>query len=121
MSPRPPRYTRPDTRCPDTTLVRSRFRGLQRWRDEHAAVLVILRRQDGRLVAQRAADLRHRLSGRPSGEGAQQHQIWPSVLIRALAWISFCDSTTVEGRRSEERRVGKECVSPCRSRWSPYH
>src|SRR3546814_12040205 len=26
-----------------------------------------------------------------------------------------------EGERSEERRVGKECVSPCRSRWSPYH
>src|SRR3546814_1018882 len=29
-----------------------------------------------------------------------------------------------EGRhaaRSEERRVGKECVSTCRSRWSPYH
>src|SRR3546814_13811759 len=24
-------------------------------------------------------------------------------------------------RRSEERRVGKECVSKCRSRWSPYH
>src|SRR3546814_15297402 len=23
--------------------------------------------------------------------------------------------------RSEERRVGKECVSSCRSRWSPYH
>src|SRR3546814_2123261 len=23
--------------------------------------------------------------------------------------------------RSEERRVGKECVSKCRSRWSPYH
>src|SRR3546814_10814010 len=26
-----------------------------------------------------------------------------------------------EPRRSEERRVGKECVSTCRSRWSPYH
>ena len=25
------------------------------------------------------------------------------------------------GPRSEERRVGKECVSTCRSRWSPYH
>src|SRR3546814_3170037 len=25
------------------------------------------------------------------------------------------------GLRSEERRVGKECVSTCRSRWSPYH
>src|SRR3546814_2075561 len=25
------------------------------------------------------------------------------------------------GARSEERRVGKECVSTCRSRWAPYH
>src|SRR3546814_11352914 len=25
------------------------------------------------------------------------------------------------GRRSEERRVGQECVSTCRSRWWPYH
>src|SRR3546814_12567323 len=24
-------------------------------------------------------------------------------------------------KRSDERRVGKECVSTCRSRWSPYH
>ena len=23
--------------------------------------------------------------------------------------------------RSEERRVGTECIEPCRSRWSPYH
>src|SRR3546814_11272122 len=30
--------------------------------------------------------------------------------------ICFCMS-----KRSEERRVGKECVSTCRSRWSPYH
>src|SRR3546814_3324945 len=28
---------------------------------------------------------------------------------------------TTERHRSEERRVGKECVSKCRSRWSPYH
>src|SRR3546814_15833365 len=27
----------------------------------------------------------------------------------------------IEFRRSEERRVGKECVSTCRSRWSPFH
>src|SRR3546814_1357490 len=26
-----------------------------------------------------------------------------------------------QAHRSEERRVGKECVSKCRSRWSPYH
>ena len=30
-----------------------------------------------------------------------------------------CDVATVG--RSEERRVGKECIPPCRSRWSPYH
>src|SRR3546814_11669499 len=38
-----------------------------------------------------------------------------------LAIIIFdrvCDNTL---RRSEERRVGKECVSTCSSRWSPYH
>src|SRR3546814_15236115 len=29
-------------------------------------------------------------------------------------------AANAEGR-SEERRVGKECVSTCRSRWSPYH
>src|SRR3546814_14199993 len=28
---------------------------------------------------------------------------------------------TQAATRSEERRVGKECVSTCRSRWSPYH
>src|SRR3546814_15602757 len=30
-------------------------------------------------------------------------------------------SRRVNHVRSEERRVGKECVSTCRSRWSPYH
>src|SRR3546814_3577275 len=29
--------------------------------------------------------------------------------------------TFIAENRSEERRVGKECVSTCRSRWSPYH
>src|SRR3546814_10561981 len=31
------------------------------------------------------------------------------------------DGPDVGVGRSEERRVGKECVSTCRSRWSPYH
>src|SRR3546814_4296334 len=33
--------------------------------------------------------------------------------------VSASDGST--SVRSEERRVGKECVSTCRSRWSPYH
>src|SRR3546814_2045953 len=34
---------------------------------------------------------------------------------------SLCASEEASFTRSEERRVGKECVSKCRSRWSPYH
>src|SRR3546814_10940838 len=34
----------------------------------------------------------------------------------------FLDNGFINSRhRSEQRRVGKECVSPCRSRWSPNH
>src|SRR3546814_11626981 len=35
----------------------------------------------------------------------------------ATAWNAWF----AQRLRSEERRVGKECVSTCRSRWSPYH
>src|SRR3546814_12311620 len=35
--------------------------------------------------------------------------------------LSTVDEAKVIGGRSEERRVGKECVSTCRSRWSRYH
>src|SRR3546814_2922974 len=34
---------------------------------------------------------------------------------------NFADAAYGSSARSEERRVGKECVSTCRSRWSPYH
>src|SRR3546814_5509061 len=37
---------------------------------------------------------------------------------RPAGHIDLCNITIP---RSEERRVGKECVSTCRSRWSPYH
>src|SRR3546814_12207864 len=35
--------------------------------------------------------------------------------------VQYVDAGWVGKKRSEERRVGKECVSTCRSRWSPYH
>ena len=34
---------------------------------------------------------------------------------------NFNEALAIEVGRSEERRVGKECTSWCRSRWSPYH
>src|SRR3546814_13824687 len=40
--------------------------------------------------------------------------------LRSLMAVVNQDTTLFEGR-SEERRVGKECVSTCRSRWSRYH
>src|SRR3546814_13414774 len=33
----------------------------------------------------------------------------------------LAELAVADQQRSEERRVGKECVSTCRSRWSPYH
>src|SRR3546814_10582503 len=39
-------------------------------------------------------------------------RLW-SILLAAFVLLTIL--------RSEERRVGKECVSTCRSRWSPYH
>src|SRR3546814_3379917 len=51
--------------------------------------------------------------------------------MRTPRLVSFCTRRRRSSRlrakrsmlctRSEERRVGKECVSTCRSRWSPYH
>src|SRR3546814_1075916 len=40
---------------------------------------------------------------------------------RRLAAGRLLDPRHRHAIRSEERRVGKECVSTCRSRWSPYH
>src|SRR3546814_3384748 len=40
---------------------------------------------------------------------------------RAMRCTTPSTGTRWRGIRSEERRVGKECVSTCRSRWSPYH
>src|SRR3546814_13066033 len=84
-----------------------------------------------------------------SAEGvADEGNVWrtftdPRVLLLCLVYIGFPlaayglsywlptivagfgVSNTANGLlniiRSEERRVGKECVSTCRSRWSPYH
>src|SRR3546814_4739042 len=39
----------------------------------------------------------------------------------ASVGIELCVISHQTAQRSEERRVGKECVSTCRSRWSPYH
>src|SRR3546814_15937516 len=44
-----------------------------------------------------------------SHEGRAKRRNICKICVQILTW------------RSEERRVGTECVSTCRSRWSPYH
>ena len=40
---------------------------------------------------------------------------------RKVQHVGLLPRWDLTDRRSEERRVGKECLSVCRSRWSPYH
>src|SRR3546814_17171621 len=44
-----------------------------------------------------------------------------SALSRRVQALEQMLGVQLFERRSDERRVGKECVSTCRSRWSPYH
>src|SRR3546814_11772173 len=69
------------------------------------------------VVAQISAD---HVAGRvdPDRQGAIDLTQQPPVAEK-IGMIG--DGGKVERPRSEERRVGKECVSTCRSRWSPYH
>src|SRR3546814_12323424 len=46
------------------------------------------------------------------------------AVLGIIKYLGRCDSfapADYEKARSDERRVGKECVRTCRSRWSPYH
>ena len=58
-------------------------------------------------------------------EYAETHNLSISQLIRMGVELQMkhCLEETlfIGDSRSEERRVGKECSEPCRSRWSPYH
>src|SRR3546814_6373776 len=65
---------------------------------------------------------RIRLTVRMRGRGfepAKQGERVTCVQTGLMAKQFLSPGAQVE--RSEERRVGKECVSTCRSRWSPYH
>jgi cation diffusion facilitator family transporter len=58
----------------------------------------------------------------PDVLGAGQVRMrWIGHRLRAECAILVDPASTAAAVRSEERRVGKECLSVCRSRWSPYH
>src|SRR3546814_14278514 len=55
------------------------------------------------------------------GEDGTAYNINADVVAGKMAEVLGAEKLLMMTNRSEERRVGKECVSTCRSRWSPYH
>src|SRR3546814_13231829 len=124
MIRRPPRSTRTDTLFPSTTPFRS-----------EAASAAPADFGERRTIDVGVETDRH---GKGRFERTEQVGALPIGLVRRadLAIVGLCgiDPDRTEGGdaaaakagrsrpafRSEERRDGKECVSPCRSRWSPY-
>src|SRR3546814_13876448 len=110
MRRRPPRSTRSDTLFPYTALFRSPY--LEAGLREDLAVLE-REHLDHRLIA--FLDTIGEFADRAE---AQIPVMGPCADVERSP--CGCDRSVGLGR-SEERRVGKECVSTCRSRWSPYH
>src|SRR3546814_11419894 len=115
MIRRPPRSTRTDTLFPFTTLFRSGPEEevlpiflAQFYEEVPPPRLVLIDRElaEPELVAEAlSAQAGRKVEIRRPRRGPQ---------VGLIAQAS-------RNARSEERRVGKECVSTCRSRWSPYH
>ena len=66
------------------------------------------------------------ISSVEAGEGKSTTSVnlaisFASVGLRTLLIDADTRNSVLSGTRSEERRVGKECLRLCRSRWSPYH
>src|SRR3546814_8817834 len=55
----------------------------------------------------------------PLGPRGASHM--PNSIFGGNTHVENFSRSPATGKRSDERRVGKECVSTCRSRWSPYH
>src|SRR3546814_11318439 len=142
MLRRPPRATRTDTLVPYTTLFRSLQLGGRR--NESVASLVERLRDGADAGLARSRELgQHACYGGVAGSarpdqvvghqtydldrlgGAELHDCscrladWQPVDGGAVSRHQNVD--LVDEHRSEERRVGKECVRTCKYRWWPYH
>src|SRR3546814_17279672 len=125
MIRRPPRSTRTDTLFPYTTRFRSVDPG--GWRTGRQVLLPAscLGRPDGEQGRIPVELTREQVKDSPGAEtnepvSRQKEQ----ALFRHYGWDPYWNTAlpnlAIAPGRSEERRVGKECVSTCRSRGSPY-
>src|SRR3546814_15613057 len=119
MIRRPPRSTRTDTLFPYTTLFRSTvaaLNGLGASQDGASHRLLLIAGGDGK--GQDFSPLKEPIAKYVStvlliGRDA-------TTIRQAIQATVEADNVVIITCRSEGRRVGKECVSTCRSRWSPY-
>src|SRR3546814_16324980 len=124
MIRRPPRSTRTDTLFPYTTLFRSLLDGVA------PPSAVALRVDSPSSRAWRIGEtvyLRTNFSvlspawtGSVTGPGGVTVYALPDTPVVLISDNGRMSQIRIDGR-SEERRVGKECFSTCRSRWWPVH
>src|SRR3546814_11288953 len=100
--------------------------------DVEAKALMLDRPADPADVNRVLLDHRHAITllrqqiggGQPRGAGTDDGDVGAgraAFQTRDFGHADYSPQATSCSLRSEERRVGKECVSTCRSRWSPYH
>src|SRR3546814_13154974 len=110
MIRRPPRSTRTDTLFPYTTLFRS-----------HPLTKAVKLSYAASYARQ--SDYRNN----PNDYSAEYYLVEAGLGFSGFTIgggyevLGADNGVALTSFRSEERRVGKECVSTCRSRWSPYH
>src|SRR3546814_18366403 len=138
MIRRPPRSTRTDTLFPYTTLFRSAALDdnslyCNLLQCSHFAGTCALAEIDGRAVGWISGYLPPEMPDtlfvwqvavhpEARGRGVGKRLIRELLRRKACSRVRYLHSTIPrdnQASRSEERRVGKECVSPCRTGWSP--
>src|SRR3546814_12073620 len=132
MIRRPPRSTRTDTLFPYTTLFRSSTDALGLILSKLPATLelaflalviaIFLGVPLGMLAGLKPDSIVGKTIMGGSILGFSLPNFWQGMMLILLFAVIFkVLPSGGRGERSEERRVGKECVSSCRSRWSPHH
>src|SRR3546814_11356728 len=118
MIRRPPRSTRTDTLFPYTTLFRSNFAISTNYRYEEKDGLKSI----GGVFGNTGGNPRAAILPEPVNYNEHQFDTVVSYTEKKYQFeLRYHLSIFANANRSEERRVGQECVSTCRSRWSPYH
>src|SRR3546814_12763813 len=120
MIRRPPRSTRTDTLFPYTTLFRSRHRAVIQHRDYIGIADFSLPSWKPRFHIVNLEDGQSRSFLVAHGRGSDPaHQGWLQRFSNLPGSSATSSGAYLTGSRSEERRGGKECVSTCRSGWTP--